>query len=218
MPRMSVTSRLAAAALATALAGGATLATAAPASADGVTPAQLTAAGWTCIQPHLAPALLLCAPPGAGLPPLPWTPGFADRQPSYEFLVFDFATSAFLGTEHLLGPTSTSRGSHRARNSPAASTSTTRATTSGSATGSASTRPPDRRQRSPERITNRAGGGSRRPPADSKPADSAVRQHLQPTRTAICCTRSPFCPALMAQNNHSSAAWSNSGGDRVATH
>ena len=79
--------------------------TAVPAqAAGGVTPAQLTAAGWTCIQPRLFPALLLCAPPGVGLPPLPGTPGFADRAPSYEFLVFEFATGAFLGTEHLLRP------------------------------------------------------------------------------------------------------------------
>ena len=78
--------------------------TAVPAKADGVTPAQLTAAGWTCIQPHLNPALLLCAPPGKGLPPLPGTPGFASRAPSYEFLVFEFATGAFLGTDHLLRP------------------------------------------------------------------------------------------------------------------
>jgi hypothetical protein len=69
-----------------------------------VTPAQLTAAGWTCIRPHNDPALQLCAPPGQGLPPLPGTPGFADRRPSYEFLVFEFATGAFLGTEHLLRP------------------------------------------------------------------------------------------------------------------
>ena len=47
---------------------------------------------------------MLCAPPGKGLPPLPGTPGFADRAPSYEFLVFEFATGAFLGTEHLLRP------------------------------------------------------------------------------------------------------------------
>ena len=104
MPRMSVKTRITAVAVAATLAGGATLATAAPASADGVTPAQLINAGWTCIQPHLNPALLLCAPPGQGLPPLPGTPGFADRAPSYEFLVFEFATSAFLGTEHLLRP------------------------------------------------------------------------------------------------------------------
>ena len=64
----------------------------------------LMKAGWTCIQPRLNPALLLCAPPGVGLPPLPGTPGFADRAPSYEFLVFEFATTAFLGTEHLLRP------------------------------------------------------------------------------------------------------------------
>ena len=104
MPRMSVRTRIAAAAAAAALAGGAPLATAGPAAADGVTPAQLMAAGWTCIQPHLNPALQLYAPPGLGLPPLPRTPGFASRLPSYEFLVFEFATGAFLGTEHLLRP------------------------------------------------------------------------------------------------------------------
>jgi len=63
MLRMSVKSRIAAAVVAAALAGGATLATAGPAAADSGTPAQLINAGWTCIQPHLAPALLLCAPP-----------------------------------------------------------------------------------------------------------------------------------------------------------
>ena len=47
---------------------------------------------------------MLCAPPGKGLPPLPGTPGFADRAPSYEFLVLEFETCAFLGTEHLLRP------------------------------------------------------------------------------------------------------------------
>src|SRR5215471_11546693 len=120
MPRMSVRTRIAAAAVAAALAGGATLATAGPAAADSVTPAQLMAAGWTCIRPHLNPALQLCAPPGTGLPPLPGAAprgatgpgppalagaaGFADRLPSYEFLVFEFATGAFLGTEHLLRP------------------------------------------------------------------------------------------------------------------
>jgi hypothetical protein len=79
-------------------------AAAVPAKAEGVTPGQLTAAGWTCIQPRLDPTLLLCAPPGVGLPPLPGTPGFGDRAPSYEFMVFEFATGAFIGTEHLLRP------------------------------------------------------------------------------------------------------------------
>jgi hypothetical protein len=79
-------------------------ATARSAEARGVTPGQLTAAGWTCIQPRLNPTLLLCAPPGIGLPPLPGTPGFADRAPSYEFTVFEFATGAFIGSEHLLRP------------------------------------------------------------------------------------------------------------------
>ena len=104
LPPISLRSRIAAAAVAAALAGGATLATAAPASADGVTPAQLTAAGWHCIPPRLFPALVLCAPPGTDLPPLPGTAGFADRLPSYELLVFQFATGAFLGTQHLLRP------------------------------------------------------------------------------------------------------------------
>ncbi|MDP9271222.1 MAG: hypothetical protein M3P14_09685 [Chloroflexota bacterium] len=74
------------------------------ANAEGVTPTQLTNAGWTCIQPRVDPTILLCAPPGVGLPPLPGTLGFADRAPSYEFLVFEFATGAFIGTQHLLRP------------------------------------------------------------------------------------------------------------------
>jgi hypothetical protein len=92
-----------AAAVATVAAAG-TLAAAGPASAAGLTPAQLTAAGWTCIQPVLDPTLMLCFSPGVGLPPLPGTPGVADRLPSYENLVFDFATGAFLGTQHVLRP------------------------------------------------------------------------------------------------------------------
>ena len=94
--------------LALALASGALIvatgSTAVPANAEGVTPAQLTTAGWTCIQPVLYPTLMLCFSPGVGLPPLPGTPGFADRLPSYENLVFDFATGAFLGTQHALRP------------------------------------------------------------------------------------------------------------------
>ena len=75
-----------------------------PAKADGVTSAQLLEAGWTCIQPHIDPTLYLCAPPGQGLPPLPGTAGFADRLPSYQFMVFEFATGAFIGHDHLLRP------------------------------------------------------------------------------------------------------------------
>jgi hypothetical protein len=88
-------------------AGGAT---AVSAQAQGVTPSQLSAAGWTCIQPRIDPTLMLCAPPGTGLPPLPGTPGFADRSPSYEFLVFEYATGAFVGTQHLLRPDIYERG------------------------------------------------------------------------------------------------------------
>ena len=83
---------------------GAAGVTALPVKAQGVTPNQLSAAGWSCIQPRLDPTLMLCAPPGVGLPPLPGTPGFADREPSYEFLVFEFATGDFIGTQHLLRP------------------------------------------------------------------------------------------------------------------
>jgi hypothetical protein len=78
--------------------------TAAPSSAEGVTPGQLMQAGWTCIQPGADLTRMICAPPGVGLPPLPGTPGFANRGPSYEFLVFEFATGAFIGTQHLLRP------------------------------------------------------------------------------------------------------------------
>ena len=85
-------------------------ATALPAKAEGVTPGQLSAAGWTCIQPRIDPTLMLCAAPGVGLPPLPGTPGFADRGPSYEVLVFEFATGAFIGTQHLLRPDIYERG------------------------------------------------------------------------------------------------------------
>jgi hypothetical protein len=85
-------------------------ATAATAKADGITPGQLSAAGWTCIQPRIDPTLMLCAPPGGGLPPLPGTPGFEDRAPSYEFLVFENATGAFIGTQHLLRPDIYQRG------------------------------------------------------------------------------------------------------------
>jgi hypothetical protein len=78
--------------------------TAAPIRAAGLSPDQLTQAGWTCIRPVLFPTQVLCFAPGVGLPPLPGTPGFADRLPSYENLVFDFATGAFLGTQHALRP------------------------------------------------------------------------------------------------------------------
>jgi len=83
---------------------GAAGATAVTAKAQGMTPIRLSADGWTCIQPRNYPTLMLCTPPGVGLPPLPGTPGFEDRAPSYEFLVFENATGAFIGTQHLLRP------------------------------------------------------------------------------------------------------------------
>ena len=89
---------------------GAAGATAVTAKAEGITPRQLSAAGWSCIQPRLDPTLMLCAPPGVGLPPLPGTPSFEDRAPSFEFLVFEYATGAFMGTQHLLRPDIYERG------------------------------------------------------------------------------------------------------------
>ena len=83
---------------------GAAGATAVTAKAQGITSSRLSADGWTCIQPRNDPTLMLCTPPGVGLPPLPGTPGFEDRAPSYEFLVFENATGAFIGTQHLLRP------------------------------------------------------------------------------------------------------------------
>ena len=79
-------------------------------SAAGVTPAQLAAPGWTCVQPLADPTREICASPGQGLPPLPGTPGFADRGPSYELLVFQFATGTFIGVQHLLRPDIYGRG------------------------------------------------------------------------------------------------------------
>jgi hypothetical protein len=84
--------------------------TAVMASAEGVTPTHLSAVGWTCIQPRVDPTLVLCAPPGGGLPPLPGTPGFENRAPAYEFLVFEYATGNFIGTQHLLRPDIYERG------------------------------------------------------------------------------------------------------------
>jgi hypothetical protein len=83
--------------------------TTAPSSA-GVTPDQLTKAGWTCVVPMADPTRLICAPPGLGLPPLPGTPGFADRGPSYELLVFASATGELIGIQLLLRPDIYRRG------------------------------------------------------------------------------------------------------------
>jgi hypothetical protein len=49
---------------------------------QGVTDLTLANAGWTCIQPG---AVILCAPPGLGLPPIPPA---ADGQPTYDLMAF----------------------------------------------------------------------------------------------------------------------------------
>lgn len=89
------------------LLGGASAAlavTVGPSSAGGVTADQLANAGWTCVVPLAVPSTLICAPPGQGLPPLPGTPGFAGRGPSYELLVFSSSTNELIGVQHLLRP------------------------------------------------------------------------------------------------------------------
>ena len=96
--------------IALALALGAAGATAVTGNAEGVSPGHLSAIGWTCVQPRIDPTLTVCAPPGVGLPPLPGTPGFENRAPSYEVLVFQSATGAFIGTQHLLRPDIYERG------------------------------------------------------------------------------------------------------------
>ncbi len=78
--------------------------TVAQSRAAGPSPDQLTKAGWTCVQPLVDPTREICATPGQGLPPLPGTPGFASRGPSYELWWFDFATGDFIGVENLLRP------------------------------------------------------------------------------------------------------------------
>ena len=82
--------------------GAAALASTAAPSSAGVTPDQLAQAGWTCVRPLADPTRQICAPPGLGLPPLPGTPGFGDRGPSYELLVFEFATGEFIGVSKVL--------------------------------------------------------------------------------------------------------------------
>jgi hypothetical protein len=64
---------------------------AAPSSSNAVSPAQLTAAGWTCFPvPELG---IHCSSPGQGWPP---------TGPSAQLLYFSDSTGAFLGTETLI--------------------------------------------------------------------------------------------------------------------
>src|ERR1043165_7334407 len=50
---------------------------------EGVTDVTLANAGWACIEP--GNGLVLCAPPGLGLPPIPPA---ADGQPTYDIMAF----------------------------------------------------------------------------------------------------------------------------------
>jgi len=49
---------------------------------QGVTDVTLANAGWSCIQPG---SIILCAPPGSGLPPIPPA---ADGRPTYDLMAF----------------------------------------------------------------------------------------------------------------------------------
>jgi hypothetical protein len=55
----------------------------ASAFSEGVTDVILANAGWACIEP--GNGLVLCAPPGLGLPPIPPA---ADGQPTYDIMAF----------------------------------------------------------------------------------------------------------------------------------
>ena len=61
------------------------------------TPDQLSAAGWTCFQPPVSPARIVCANPGLGRP----FPGNLDPPPAYTLSMFDVAGS-YLGKVHLI--------------------------------------------------------------------------------------------------------------------
>lgn len=68
-----------------------------PAQAKGPTPEQLSAAGWTCFQPPIAPPTIVCANPGLGRP----FPGNPDPSPAYTLLRFDLDGNP-LGKVHLI--------------------------------------------------------------------------------------------------------------------
>ncbi|HEU5491556.1 MAG TPA: hypothetical protein VFU84_12245 [Gaiellaceae bacterium] len=68
-----------------------------PAQAMGPTPEQLSAAGWTCFQPPIAPPTIVCANPGLGRP----FPGNPDPSPAYTLLRFDLDGNP-LGKVHLI--------------------------------------------------------------------------------------------------------------------
>ena len=61
------------------------------------TPDQLSAAGWTCFQPPVSPARIVCANPGLGRP----FPGNPDPPPAYTLSIFDLAGN-YLGKVHLI--------------------------------------------------------------------------------------------------------------------
>ena len=66
------------------------------ATGTGLTPAQLTAAGWTCFNDPAAPRIV-CSDPGHGRP----IPGDPNAPPSYNFTIFGL-DGTFRGTTHLI--------------------------------------------------------------------------------------------------------------------
>jgi hypothetical protein len=71
----------------------------ASALSQGVTDVTLANAGWTCIQP--GNGLILCGPPGLGLPPI--SPA-ADGQPTYDLMAFTTLDHQFVHHIKLLRP------------------------------------------------------------------------------------------------------------------
>ena len=69
-------------------------------AAAALSPADLTARGWTCFQPPVLPARTICSHPNQGLPVVSIPPP-EDRPATYNLFRFD-GTGTFLGSVHLI--------------------------------------------------------------------------------------------------------------------
>ena len=69
-------------------------------AAAALSPADLTARGWTCFQPPVVPARIICSHPNQGLPVV-GSPPPEDRPATYNLFRFD-GTGAFVGSVHLI--------------------------------------------------------------------------------------------------------------------
>jgi hypothetical protein len=70
------------------------------AAAAALSPADLTARGWTCFQPPVVPVRTICSHPNQGLPVV-GSPPPEDRPATYNLFRFD-GGGTFLGSVHLI--------------------------------------------------------------------------------------------------------------------